>query len=189
MPAQRSIHSVARTARTLEIAANIGILASSCLLIAVLCLSYPKLSAPRKKVSGQMAKVGDRLTLDGFNWGAHRKNYVLALQVGCHFCTASAAELRTVLAAAGQHSDIGVVAVLPQEKEASHQYLAGLGIDVPFTQSRLSKLKVPGTPAVLMCNSQGAVQAVWFGQVDLRKQNEILKTMDPKGEETNAKGS
>ena len=97
--------------------------------------------------------------------------------------------MRTIIAEASLHNDVGLIAVLPQDQEASGNYLSALNLTLPSAQSRLSTLKVLGTPTTIMCDSAGVVQAVWFGQLDQRKQEQILSTMSSKGKEQHGKTS
>jgi hypothetical protein len=175
--------------RVLETTANVALVVSSCLLLTFVGVTWSKSRSQPTARTERAVKPGDHLVLTGVNWAAHTKNYIFALQVGCRYCTASAPQLRTIIAEASSHKDVGLVAVLPQDQEGSRNYLSALNLTLPSAQSRLSTLRVLGTPTTIMCDSAGVVQAVWFGQLDLRKQEEILSTMSSKGKEQHGKSS
>ena len=124
-----------------------------------------------------MLKVGDRLTLQGLEWRAHNQNYVFALQVGCHFCTASAPALRAIADAAATTHNAGVYAVAPQDVSASRDYVTHLGLTIPVLREDLSRMKIAGTPTVILCDATGVVKHIWFGKLDLKRGSEVIKTI------------
>jgi len=109
--------SMSRLAKGIEISANLGILLASCFV--VVFLYYNRTELLHWKSHVESIKVGDKLAINGYDWASHKKTYVLALQVGCQYCTASAPAFRQLTEAAAQYKDTAIIAVLPQSQNVS----------------------------------------------------------------------
>jgi hypothetical protein len=111
------------------------------------------------------------------HWTRYAKTVVLALSVGCHFCSASAPFYKQLTAYAGAHR-ANVVALLPQTKDESSHYVEALGLSIPAIQQvNFGDIDVVGTPTLFLVDSNGVVQKVWQGQLQTDQQREVLSLL------------
>jgi hypothetical protein len=75
-----------RTAKQVEIAANVGIVVIALLAVAI----WAKGGFPRQPESRHTVAIGSKLPLRNVNWQGNGKSMVFALSTTCHFCTESA---------------------------------------------------------------------------------------------------
>jgi len=117
--------------------------------------------------------IGTRLKLDGVDWRGH-PSLLLALSVGCHFCTESADFYRK-LAAECRKDGLHLSAALPQPENESKSYLLNLGVHVDdVKQVSLSSLGVDGTPTLLLVDSSGIVKKAWVGKLQAEREQQVL---------------
>jgi len=103
---------------------------------------------------------------------------VLALSPTCHFCNDSMPFYKQLLDQRNQKgSAVKVIAAVPgddvksdEEKNfTSHGIQPDSIIAVDF-----KKIKVPGTPTVLLVDNQGKILDVWVGKLDGSREREVL---------------
>jgi len=123
-------------------------------------------------------KAGDKLvSLDGWDWGAQDRTLVLVLRKGCHFCEDSTPFYQRLVARQQQgESRIPLVAVFPDTGDAAKEVVQseGLGVHVLAGVS-LEKLKVSGTPTVLLVDKSGKVLNAWTGMLSPRQELDVMK--------------
>jgi hypothetical protein len=111
-------------------------------------------------------------------WSSQGNTLVLALQRGCHFCAESAPFYKRLGALAGNSKKLHFTAVLPQPVTQSKQYLASLGLEFgDVRQASLGTLRIPGTPTLLLVDSQGVVKNVWVGRLTAAGETQVLNTL------------
>jgi peroxiredoxin len=119
--------------------------------------------------------VGQPVSLPGVDWARNQRTLVFALQTGCHFCTDSGPFYRRLITERNRFGDTKLVAVLPQDVEASKEFLERLGVSVDIVaQSSLSRMGVLGTPTPLLVNSDGIVTEAWTGRLPPSAEDEVL---------------
>lgn len=110
-------------------------------------------------------------------WSSHSKTIVLALQVGCHYCSASASFYRALTdqAVLGRTT---IVALLPGPTDESIKYLSELGLDIPLVQQvDFRQISVTGTPTLFLVDNKGFVLRVWQGQLQDQEQLAVLSLL------------
>jgi len=123
-------------------------------------------------------KAGDRLpSLNGWDWAAHDRTLVLVLRKGCHFCEDSAPFYQRLLARQHQDgSNTATVAVLPDTADAAREVVQSDGLAVPALAGvPLDRLRVSGTPALLLVDRKGAVLHAWVGMLSPRQEVEVMQ--------------
>ena len=156
--------------RKIEIAANVIIIFSG-LLIAIKFIKPEWLSSHEELAP----KPGTRLSSIHADWSSHDRTLVLALQVGCRFCSESAPFYQQLTSAARQSGKVHLLAVLPQRPSDSKNYLATLSVPVEdVRQATLSSLNVSGTPTLILVNRQGVIQSVWVGKLSSGDERQVL---------------
>jgi thioredoxin-related protein len=169
--------STPRWSRRLEIASNISIVIVSALLAITLVQNWNK-SRDRHRNGQPEVALGDHISLSGVTWTSRRQTLVLVLSVGCHFCSESAPFYRAVAKQAAER-EIQFVAVLPQDVRDSTTYLQALGIRADHVcQTPLDKMKVRGTPTILLVDDQGAVVKLWRGRLAPDVEREVLGALN-----------
>lgn len=108
------------------------------------------------------------------SWNPHKKTVVLALQVGCHYCTASAPFYERLTKFAAERG-IDVIAMLPNPQSDSKTYLNGLNLRIQnIQQVKFEDIKVSGTPTLFVVNDKGVVEKTWQGQLRDDEERKIL---------------
>ncbi len=136
-----------------------------------------RFSAPRAE--SDAIKVGDRLPrLEGWDWSAHDRTLVMVLRKGCHFCEDSAPFYQRLAARQQEGSTAAVVAVFPDTPEAVRKVVQteGLGVHA-LPEIPLEKLKVSGTPSLLLVDRTGMVLNAWIGMLSPRQELDVIKAM------------
>jgi len=165
--------------KKLSMAANVAIIVVAVAIVIALAknqLASKKQSAGPSPGSNPMMLVKKQFPVVE-PWAAYPKTVVLALSVGCHFCTASAPFYKQLTSRAEAHR-INVVALLPQSTTESSQYLHGLGVNIPqIQQVNFADIDVIGTPTLFLADDKGVVQEVWQGQLGVSQQNEVFSRL------------
>jgi hypothetical protein len=166
--------------RKLTIAANIAIIIAVIAILASLARNDSIARSRSTSSTGQLprpsALVGHTFPVQQ-SWSPYNKTIVLALAVGCHFCSASAPFYKDLAGYASTHH-INLVALLPQGLEESRAYLKELGLTIPTVQQvNFMDIKVVGTPTLFLVDSQGVVQKVWEGQLKETEQKKVLSAL------------
>jgi hypothetical protein len=163
--------------KQLTLAANIAII-----VVAVICRFglIRNNTAARTGSEGQKprptARLGQEFPL-AEPWASHRKTIVLALQVGCRYCSASASFYQELTGYALTHQ-ISVVAVLPGPTRESAEYLQDLGLSIPVIQQvDFRDISVAGTPTLFLVDDKGFVLRVWQGQLQEEQQKSLLSLL------------
>ena len=125
-----------------------------------------------------LVKSGDKLpNLDGWDWGGHAQTLVLGIRKGCHFCEDSGPFYQRLIAQqqrGGSNPDI--LAVFPDTADAAKEVVQSEGLGVhTLAGVPLEKLKISGTPTLLLVDRSGTVMNVWIGMLTPRQELEVIK--------------
>jgi hypothetical protein len=165
--------SMEKTAKKVEVAANVGIIIVVLLAVAF----WAKGGLSRQSESQHNIPIGSKLSLKTVNWQANGKSMVLALSTTCHFCTESAGFYRQ-LAMECQKQNVRMVAVLPQPVNESKLYLAKEGVTVDeVIQSSLQDIQVAGTPTLLLVDQGARINAAWYGKLSGNREKDVLANL------------
>jgi len=160
----------------IEVVANIVVI----LLAAVIGSVYLKdrFSAPNP--APNEVKAGDKLPhLDGWDWGAHDRSLVLVLKKGCHFCEDSAPFYQRLAAQQRvEGKDTAIVAVFPDTADTVKEVVQAEALGVhALAGVPLEKLKVSGTPSVLLVDRNGTVVNAWIGMLSPKQELEVMRAV------------
>lgn len=162
---------LSRTAKRLEIAANVAIITLVFVIALVFWRNHTRLSAQ----SSPDIRVGSSLPTSLTN---HQRTILLVLSTQCHFCTEGAPFYRLLVEQCrtrGIHS----VAVFPQSIPEGSAYLSNHGITVDAVQQISPRsINVQGTPTLLMLTDSGIVEHVWVGKLASDGQQQVLASID-----------
>jgi hypothetical protein len=169
---------MSNVSKKVEVAANVAILVVALLLGVVLVKRYLLPSPPPGPQRAEGLKPGEKLALADVDWGRSRKTLVLVLSTNCHFCTESAPFYQRLAREQSGRDDVRLMAVLPQSVEESRRYLDTNGVAISeVRQERPGEIRVPGTPALIIVDSAGAVVESWVGKLPPEKEEEVLKRL------------
>jgi len=159
-----------KIARKIEVAANIAIIITACLVAVFFIRNH------MGEKSGQRHTIalGTHFALKNIHWEASRKTIVLALSTSCHYCTESAGFYRDLVKEC-QTRGVRTIAVLPQTVIEAQSYLIKEGVKVDdVRQAPLSSFEITGTPTLLLINSEGKVEHVWYGKLPPNGEKDVL---------------
>jgi hypothetical protein len=158
----------------LEAAANIVVIVLAVVLGSVFLLD--RFSSPTPEP--ESVKAGVKLAnLDGWDWRAHDQTLVLGLKKGCHFCEDSVPFYHRLIAQQQQAgSGRTIVAVFPDTAEAANGVVQSAGLTAHVLAGvPLEKLKIVGTPTLLLVDRTGTVLNAWVGILSPRQELEVMK--------------
>jgi hypothetical protein len=156
--------------KRIETATNVAIL---CAFVLVAALAAKRLLEPSPQ-GVSAPKIGSKVSLAGIDWSKSDRNLVLALSVGCHFCTDSAGFYQRLIPSSIS-GGVPVVAVLPQPVVDSRSYLEKLRVPAAaIVQSPLSAIEVSGTPTVLLVDKKGKIKKAWVGKLSPEQEQQVM---------------
>jgi thioredoxin-related protein len=173
--------------RKLDATVNVAIIATCLAIVASLAIRF--VVEPRRQASvarPPVLHVGDALpVLDDVRYDGAERTLVMFLRADCQYCTASIPFYQRLAdrirqAQAGQ---VQVLLVTSDSKETATAYVAKnrllvSSIVIP-SQEQNAKLKLRGTPTLVLTDRSGIVKAVWAGQLDLTGEQDVLKGLLP----------
>jgi peroxiredoxin len=162
-----------RINKIIEQAVNVAIIVIAMVLAGMFIRNY----LPVKSNVRQTVSIGNRLDVQPIRWSSNTKNIVLVLSTTCKYCKASAGFYQR-LARECEDRHIRTIALFPQSVEQSRAYLESEGVRVTeIWQAEPGKLKVQGTPTVLLVDNNGIVQHVWTGKLPANQEKDLLATL------------
>lgn len=166
--------------QSLEMAANLGVLVAAILVAAYFVHLY--IVQHGSTEPSYRAAPGTRLALPAsYDFTAHERTLILAIQEDCRYCEASMPFYKEITARInGGCSGYGLVAVLPNPPAAADRFLSQYGLEIPrLANTRLLSLGVTGTPTVVLVDHEGTVLDVWVGELSRDGEQELLALLDP----------
>jgi hypothetical protein len=159
----------------IEAAANIVVIALAVVVGSVFLKD--RLSTPASEPVA--VKAGDKLaTLDGWDWAAHDQTLVLGLRKGCHFCEDSAPFYQRLMAQQQGRSNSTIVAVFPDAADAVKEVVQSEGLRVhALAGVPLERLKISGTPTLLLVDRSGTVLNAWIGVLSPRQELDVMRSI------------
>jgi len=166
--------------RLAETGANLATVAVAILLSIVLVRTFilPRTSSPGRQPPMQQSSKGTNLkgVLPGVDWAKNGRTLVLALSTQCHFCTDSLPFFQQVSKDSGCH--VKLLAVLPQNKSDSGQFLSNGGVRVDeVRQASMDSIGVRGTPTLLLVDEKGTVTDEWQGKLSHEQEEQVLSEL------------
>ncbi len=164
----------------LEIAVNLAVLVAALVVTGYFVSLFVTRGASARPPSG--VAPGTRLALPvAYDFKAHERTLILAIQDGCSYCEASMpfyVELSSRVDRAC--SKYGLVAALPNPPATAHSLLSRFHLPVPaLPNTPLTSLGVTGTPTLLLVDPLGTVINVWVGELSREDEHEVLSALDP----------
>lgn len=164
-------------ASRLQSAANIAVLLAS---VGVLWMVWQR-AQPTGTEPPPTYAVGEQMdAVDGVDFRGSERTLVLALREDCRFCQDSVAFYQKLTAAVGATAEraLQVTVVSTDAQAALSTYLKANGVEVDHIVSiRPGALKIPGTPLLLVVDSQGVVQRVWRGRLAADQEREVFQEL------------
>jgi hypothetical protein len=135
---------------------------------------FPRAQASTRLTTNGVLE-GSSLPIPDINWRQSKQTLVLVLREDCRFCSDSAEFYRRLAKESGQ-TKTKLVTVLPGSVEDSRRYLNDLSVPITeVRQASLGKVKVRGTPTLLLVNDKGVVTKSWLGQLSPDQETEVIE--------------
>jgi thioredoxin-related protein len=162
---------------TLDTAANIAIILVC--IIAAGILIRNNFFPPRPPGAAPEAAKGETLAeLRGVVPAGSNKALVVAISPTCHFCNDSMPFYKRLMEQRNEsNSPVKVIAAVPAAaaQAAEQQNLTEHGVKPDaLVNLDFKKIKVPGTPTLILVDNQGKVLDVWVGKLDESHEREVL---------------
>jgi hypothetical protein len=120
-------------------------------------------------------KPGTHLTLAGVDWHDHARTLLLVLSPQCHFCSESAPLYRRLTEDPVLAKHFHFIAVLPSRVDESRRYLNALHVTIgEIRQFDFASWRVPGTPTLILVDSDGKVVRSWVGKLNADSEEALI---------------
>jgi thioredoxin-related protein len=160
--------------RKIEIVANVSIIVVAILVCVAAFKYFRTKSGPQ--VAAPAIAAGTKVNLPNEDWARNRKTLLLALSTNCKYCSASAGFYQRLVNTASSNTKL--VAVLPETREESKQYLTTLKVMIEdIQQVSPPTLGVRATPTLILIDGSGTVTKSWVGQLSPDKEEEVLSSL------------
>jgi hypothetical protein len=148
-----------------------------CLAAAAVLLVCTIVRYAQSSSTPPLLKPGAKLAaLSGAPSPQGTRHLVVAISTTCRFCSEEAPFYRTLVQATADRKDVAITFVLPQAPEESHRYLNQRGIAArDVRQIDANSLGIPGTPALILTDSQWRVQQSWMGALQPEQKRRVLE--------------
>jgi len=125
----------------------------------------------------QQLSVGERIAApQGYDWHEHAQTLVVAVHAGCIYCEHSYPLYQRLEGLEhDNHLKAHMLVVMPDNKEAGAALLSTHGItsqSIPGTL--LNKMKIYGTPTLLLVDANGRLLQSWIGELDASRADALL---------------
>lgn len=140
----------------------------------VVARDYVKYKAETASVL-QGPAPGSAVAFPDMDWPANHTTLIIAMQVGCHWCEASANFYKDLIRSDSMDA-FHPVAVLPEPFAESRKFLHGLGLEIPdVRQLDLDNIGVHSTPTLILVDAQGKVEASWVGKLTPKWERSVFR--------------
>lgn len=162
-----------------ELFANIAIIIVATLLSVVLVKRFVlDRNEPANPLAANQLASGDRVPLEGIEWLKNRHTILLVLQKGCRYCTESAPFYQRLIRETANRNDVKLIALFPQSVAEAKQYLNEIGVSIAdIRQVDLHRVKVGGTPTLILVNEGGVALDVWKGKLPPDAESQVLSKL------------
>jgi peroxiredoxin len=161
--------------KKLAMAANVAIIVVAILVGITFIRNWRHSESANAQRINPQVLVGKRFPI-AQSWSG-RRTVVLALSVGCHYCSASAGFYQRLASYAAEHQ-ANIVALVPQSKEEGARYVQELKLNIPVVgQVDFRQIDVSGTPTLFLVDGSGKVQDVWQGQLEDSRENKVFASL------------
>ena len=168
---------------TLDTIANIAIIVVCVVACAVLINNF--LASRRQQAGPGMppqAEKGETFAeLQGAMPAGTEKALFVAVQPGCHFCNESMPFYKKLMDHRNEKgSNVKVLAAVSSDeaKQPEMQKFSEAGVTPDgIVKVDFAKIKVPGTPTLLLVDNQGKVLDVWVGKLEPEKEEKVLASL------------
>lgn len=168
---------MAKAQKTIEIVANVAIIAVAIVLGYVLIKQFVFPTPQAAPGAPKPPEIGTKISLPDTDFATSEKTLVVALKKGCKFCTESADFYQKLVKAAGE-KNVRVIAAFPHTVEEGQGYLKELNVPISeMKQADFSLLKVSGTPTVIMADKNGQITKAWLGKLPPDKETEVINSL------------
>ncbi len=125
-------------------------------------------------------RTGVPVNLTGVDWASNRLTLIIALQTDCVQCEASMPFYRDLIASNRQGAFQPLV-VVPHSKTIGESLLTAAGLAVPeVRQADFAKLRIPGTPSLILVDNSGVVRKVWVGRLSPVREDAVFDRLKVK---------
>lgn len=154
---------------------KLEILTNICVILVAVATLIVLVSRSRGGGVGQQRvfRPGDQVKISGISWDTASANVLIAMQIGCHWCEASAGFYKRMVNS--KNNGVRLLAVFPQAESISRAYLSSLGVAIDEVhQADFSQLGITGTPTIMIVDSQGKLGASWQGKLSTAQEDDLL---------------
>lgn len=134
-------------------------------------------SQPNISNSSDTPRVGEQLPdMQKYKWASHEQTLVLALRKGCKYCEESMPFYRNLVELKQANKiSANIISVFQDPEQLAQEVIKTekLAVDV-ISDTKLSNLKVNGTPTLILVDKQGKVLKSWVGKLPKNYEDQVI---------------
>jgi hypothetical protein len=116
--------------------------------------------------------------LKNVDYSASDKTLAIVVRHDCHFCTDSLPFYGRLIAERNARSErVQIVVVAPEEDRASQQFLGANVRPDTFSVWERGRLKIQGTPSVMLVDRSGRLIRLWEGRLTEKAERELISAV------------
>ena len=164
----------------LEAFVNLALIIVAIAFVASLIANYVKKEATTGSRTPPI-EIGTKIEVPGIDWSKSNATLLLVLSTKCIFCTDSMPFYKNLVQETRGRTRF--IALFQQNESEARHYLKENGVAIEdVRQVSPALLGVSGTPTLILTDSQGTVQDVWFGRVGSNVETLLLKRVSGEAE-------
>lgn len=165
----------------LEVTANIVVLLVALVVLGNFAWVYlaKQQKQPNMRIEGGLRKGSAFSLIPSVDYAKSTQTLVIALSSRCDHCNESIHFFKQLLEANTGKSDLTrIVAVFPEKLEEVLSYITQHQFDInPISGIDHKALSLPGTPSVVLINSEGKILNFWIGKPSKVAEKEIMESI------------
>jgi len=167
--------------KKLEAIANVAII----VLVVLISISlfYRRSRQSAEDPAGPSGALGEgkrMLAPAGYQWEQHSRTLLMALRYGCVHCERNMDLYRELEQKAGKgRAQADLLSVFPDDPYVAEHDIDQHGLQgLRFVANvDFDKLRLPGTPTLLLVDNHGTILHAWIGELSQKEQDEVMQAV------------
>jgi len=128
----------------------------------------------------QEIRPGDKIRIEGVNWGKSAYTLLIGLSTTCPHCQASIPFYRQIAQhASAQPGHIQLLAVSSEAASEVEAYLRAAGVSVhDVLHMELAKIGILAIPTLVLADQNGVVKDMWVGELSAKQQRDVSARLE-----------
>jgi thioredoxin-related protein len=162
----------------LEIATNIAVLLAAVTVLSLFAWNYYQGRQIAAQLQPGLQKGMTLDSLPGLSYSNSPRTLLIAMNTQCSYCAASVSFYNQLAAVQKANSNTHVVALFPDSAAAVRTYVEQKQLSLEtMGEIDLSKIRVAGTPTMILIDSTGKILDFWVGQLSADAEHRVIQSL------------